>query len=80
MKTPEQILELNFYRPQETLKHYDNIITCMEDYAEQFKNFGNNSKHNLGTMDAKCEHEIEKLYNKNGDYKADYCIKCKGIY
>lgn len=24
--------------------------------------------------------QIEKLYNKTGDYKADYCIKCKGIY
>lgn len=37
MKTPEEILELNFYKPKETLQHYDNIITCMEDYAEQFK-------------------------------------------
>lgn len=37
-------------------------------------------EHRFGTMEIKCEHEIEKLYNKAGDYKADYCIKCKGIY
>ena len=37
MKTPEEILESNFYRPKETLQHYDNIITCMEDYHSQFK-------------------------------------------
>lgn len=36
MKTPEEILEVNFYKPKDTLKHYDNIITCMEDYASQF--------------------------------------------
>ena len=36
--------------------------------------------HKFGTMDNDCEHYIEKLYNENGDYKADYCIKCKGIY
>jgi hypothetical protein len=35
---------------------------------------------NYGTMDKDCEHDIEKLYNKNGDYKADYCKKCKGVY
>ena len=35
---------------------------------------------NYGTMDKNCEHDIEKLYNKNGDYKADYCKKCKGVY
>ena len=35
---------------------------------------------NYGTMDKDCEHEIEKLYNKNGEYKADYCKKCKGVY
>lgn len=34
----------------------------------------------FGTMDNLCEHEIEKLYNKNGNYKADYCKKCKGLY
>lgn len=35
---------------------------------------------NYGTMDANCEHDIEKLYNKAGDYKADFCKKCKGVY
>ena len=34
----------------------------------------------LGTMDANCDHDIDKLYNKNGDYKGDYCKKCKGVY
>lgn len=37
MKTPEEILEQNFYRPKETLEHYDNIVTCIEDYHSQFK-------------------------------------------
>lgn len=36
--------------------------------------------HKFGTMDNDCEHYIEKLYNENGDYKADYCTKCKGLY
>jgi len=38
IKTPEEILEVNFYRPKDTLKYYEYIVDCMEQYGEQYKN------------------------------------------
>ncbi len=37
-------------------------------------------KRTFGTMDFNCEHDIEKLYDKIGNYKADHCKKCGGVY
>lgn len=72
MKTAEEILESNFYRPKETLEHYDNIITCMEDYHSQFKFY------TVKQMEELREHAYQ-LGIKHGEqnYKQQIHKKCE---
>ena len=75
----KQMAELGDVKKFYTLKQ-------MEELREHAYQLGikheqqTNPKHNLGTMDCNCDHDVEKLYNANGDYKGDYCKICKGVY
>lgn len=60
------------YTPQHKITYKHGYI---DGYNQAIKD---NAK--LGTMDNNCAHDIDKLYNKIGDYKGDYCKICKGVY
>jgi len=68
------------------LKSYDDkendktVLSFIESYISNLRKQINDFNEMKGTMDLKCDHHLEKLYNKNGDYKADFCLKCKGVY